>query len=662
MNKGLKWGLIIVGGLVVVIILALLLIPMFVDVQKYKPMLEKEVAKATGRPFSVGDDLSLSLFPWAGISFSDLRLGNPPGFSEKDFLTLNSFEVRVKLLPLLFKNIQVSRFVLIQPKIELVKSKDGRANWTQPAKPAEKQQKERPAETSGFELPFKTLTIGDFAVKDGSVIWTDHASGTSKRISDLNLTLRDVSFERPMQLALSARLDQKPISVDGRVGPLGKPLGEGAIPLDLSLKALDELNLEIKGQVMNPTKNPAVHVALNVAEFSPRKLVSALGQAFPVATSDPKALSRVGLVASIKADPASVAISDGKLDLDDSKMTFSLKASEFSKPDVAFDIKLDQINLDRYLPPEAEKKPGEEKPAPGPAPAKKSMDYEPLRRLVLDGQVKVGKLVAHDAKLEKILLKVTGKNGVFKLDPLSIALYQGTFEGKANLNVQGKTPKTGVNLGVSNVQAGPLLRDVMKKDFLEGLTNARINLTMVGDQPEQIKKTLNGEGELKFNDGAIKGFDLASMARNVKSAFGLEAGSAEKPRTDFAELIVPFTMRDGIFKTPLASVKSPLFRLEAAGKADLVQEVLDFRVEPKVVATIKGQGDEKDRSGIMVPVLITGKFASPKFRPDLKSVVSQQLDKKILESDKAKKLFEDEKMKPLEGPAKDLLKGLFKNK
>jgi len=661
MKKGLKWGLIIVGGLVVVIILALLLIPMFVDVGKYKPMLEKEVAKATGRPFSVGDDLSLSLFPWAGISFSDLRLGNPPGFSEKDFLTLKSFEVRVKLIPLLFKNIQVQRFVLIQPKVELVKNKDGRANWTQPAKPGEKE-KEPPAETSGLELPFKTLTIGDFAVKDGTVIYTDHASGTSKRVSDLNLTLRDVSFERPMQLALSARLDQKPISLDGRVGPLGKPLGEGAIPLDLSLKAVDELNLEIRGRVMNPTKNPAVDVALNVAEFSPRKLVSALGQAFPVTTADPKALSRVGLVASIKADAASVAISGGKLDLDDSKMTFSLKASEFSKPDVAFDIKLDQINLDRYLPPEAEKKPGEEKPAPEPAPAKKPMDYEPLRRLVVDGQLKVGKLVAHHAKLEEIILKVTGKNGVFNLDPLSMALYQGTFAGKANLNVQGKTPKTGVNLGVSNVQVGPLLRDVMKKDFLEGVTNARINLTMVGDQPEQIKKTLNGEGELKFNDGAIKGFDLASMARNVKSAFGLEAGTAEKPRTDFAELIVPFTMTGGVFKTPLASVKSPLFRLEAAGKADLVQEVLDFRVEPKVVATIKGQGDEKEHSGIMVPVLITGNFASPKFRPDLKSVVTEQLDKKILESDKAKKLLEDEKMKPLEGPAKELLKGLFKNK
>ena len=84
-KKFLKWAAIIVGCFVVVIIAALILIPMFVDVAKYKPMLESKVTEATGRPFSVGDDLSLSLFPWAGVSFSDLRLGNPAGFTEKDF-------------------------------------------------------------------------------------------------------------------------------------------------------------------------------------------------------------------------------------------------------------------------------------------------------------------------------------------------------------------------------------------------------------------------------------------------------------------------------------------------------------------------------------------------------------------------------------------------
>ena len=91
MKKFLKWAAIIVGCFVVVIIAALILIPMFVDVAKYKPMLESKVTEATGRPFSVGDDLNLSLFPWAGVSFSDLMLGNPEGFEEDPFVKINSF-------------------------------------------------------------------------------------------------------------------------------------------------------------------------------------------------------------------------------------------------------------------------------------------------------------------------------------------------------------------------------------------------------------------------------------------------------------------------------------------------------------------------------------------------------------------------------------------
>ena len=63
------------------------------------------------------------------MAFSDLRLGSPPRFKEKDFITIESFEFQVKLLPLLFKDIQVKRFVLVGPKIVLEKSKDGKASW-----------------------------------------------------------------------------------------------------------------------------------------------------------------------------------------------------------------------------------------------------------------------------------------------------------------------------------------------------------------------------------------------------------------------------------------------------------------------------------------------------------------------------------------------------
>ncbi|UCF90419.1 MAG: AsmA family protein [Desulfobacterales bacterium] len=905
MPKILKWALIVAGSLVVVIIAALLVIPRFVDVQKYKPVLESKVTEATGRPFTVGDDLHLSLFPWAGLSFSDLHLGNPEGFAEKDFVAVKSFEVRVKLLPLLSKDIQVKRLIINEPQIVLIKNKDGRVNWTQPpGKPGDKSASEStqpPAgKESGLGLPIKALAVGDFSIKKGSALWIDHAAGTRRQISNLNLNLRDVSLDRPIQLAFSALVDERPVSLEGTVGHVGQPIGQGIVPLDFSISALDELKLRVKGNIANPVTNPAIDVALDLAEFSPRKLSAALGQPFPIATADAQTLNRIALTAGVKADPTHVAVTDGKLDLDQSKLTFAFKAADFAKPDVTFDLNLDQIDLDRYLPskaqtklvpekksdraqPDKNKQPASTTPAPqtfdygplaglavdgqvkvgkiifnainvqnvqfkiqgknspitvalsarldeqpvslegtvgpfGKQPGQETVpldlalnalnelklrlkgrvenpstkpridmaldvtefsprklfaalgqpfpittadpkalnrialaarikadpatvsvsggrldldesklnftvnaadlskpavawdlnldqinldrylppaaegkgaegqpqkdekpaapgvdrpktDYAPLRRMRMDGQLKAGKLIVNKAQIADVHLKIAGKDGVFTLDPLKLNVYEGAVSARGLFNVKEDIPSSNINLEIQHLQVGPLLREQMGKDILEGVTTARVKVTLAGDAPEQIKKTLNGEGELKFNDGAIKGIDLAGMVRNVKATFGLAPQGQERPRTDFSELLVPFTITNGVVNTPQTSMKSPLIRVSAMGDADLVDENLDLRVEPKVVATIKGQGDEKQRTGFMVPVLVTGSFADPKFRPDLKGIAMEKIEKevlqsekvkKVLESDQAKKVLEKEELKPLQEPAKDLLKGLLK--
>ena len=122
---------------------------------------------------------------------------------------------------------------------------------------------------------------------------------------------------------------------------------------------------------------------------------------------------------------------------------------------------------------------------------------------------------------------------------------------------------------------------------------------------------------------------------------------------------MPFTVKDGVANTPGTSLKSPFIRITASGTADLVKETLDFRVEPKAVASLKGQGDESQRSGIMVPVLVSGTFASPKFRPDLSSAAKEKIEKQIMESKEAQKLLENEKVKPLEKSVKGAIKGLL---
>jgi len=65
------------------------------------------------------------------------------------------------------------------------------------------------------------------------------------------------------------------------------------------------------------------------------------------------------------------------------------------------------------------------------------------------------------------------------------------------------------------------------------------------------------------------------------------------------------------------------------------------------------------RSEVMVPVLVSGNFSSPKFCPDLKGIAKQKLEEKVFESSKFKKVFEKDKYKPFEEPAKDLLRGIF---
>ena len=656
MNKAIKWGLIICASLVVLVIAALLIAPAFIDIRDYKPQLEKKVTDATGRPFSVGDDLSLSLFPWAGISFSDLRLGNRPGFSEKELVTVKSFEVRVKLLPLISKDIQVKRFILNEPNITLVKNKNGQVNWAQPDEAKEKSAAEKAGKASKSEkaeagLPIKDLTVGEFSIKNGSIIWIDHTADTRQEITAVNLKLKDVSLERPVTLSFSALLDNQPLSIDGTVGPVGKDFKQATIPLALDINALKQLALQLKGRVKNPGSKPGIDMAVEVKAFSPRKLMAALGQEFPVATSDPDALGRVALKANLKGDQKKLVVSDGILNLDESTLKFSLSASDFSRPNLAFDFNLDRIDADRYLPPKSEQPAAAEKPT-----QKQATDYEPLRKLILDGRLQIGQLVVNKAKIEDLQLQIKAKDGMFNLDPLKLKMYQGNVSGVGSFNVQTNTPKSSLDLNVENIQAGPLLRDVLEKDILEGAANARIKLAMSGDDAALIKKTLDGNGEVRFNDGAIIGIDLAGMVRNVKAAFGMEQKPAQRPRTDFAELTAPFSIKQGLVHTPQTSLKSPLIRVIAAGDANLVKETLDFRVEPKVVGTIKGQGDTEQRSGLMVPVLVTGTFAKPQFRPDLAGVAKKQLQDALQGTEKPEELLDKKK---LEEKGKSILKGIL---
>jgi AsmA protein len=655
--KAVKWMIGVVVGLVVLVIALLLIVPQFIDIQKYKPEIEKQATQATGRPFSIGGDLRLSLFPWAVIGLSDLHLGNPPGYKEKDMLYVKSFDVEVKLLPLLSKDIQVKRFVVDGLRLNMEKNKDGRGNWeglgktpdkAPPAPPKDTTRKPEEKAEGGF--PIAALEVGEFAVKNASFFYLDHGTGEKKEISGLTLTLQDVSLDRPIRLMLTALLDNQPLSVEGSLGPVGREFAVAKIPMDVTLKAFKEVTVGLKGHVVAATQQ--FDLGVQVTPFSPRKVFSAIGKPFPVNTSDPEALTKVALKAALKGSPDRVSLSQGLLELDESKLNFSMNAKDFSKPDIAFDLSLDKINVDRYLPPSSPKDAKQEKPKAAPAASKKT-DYAPLRKMVVNGTVKVGILTAMGAKVEDVNLKLSGKNGIFNVDPLTAKVYQGGVTAKTAMDVRQDVPKTTVDFQTKGVQAGPLMRDVLKKDLLEGTANADAFLQMEGDDAELIKRTLDGKGQFLFADGAIKGIDLAAMARDAKAMVGLAKDVGQKSKTDFSELNAPFTITKGLVNTTGTTMTSPLLRVQATGKANLVDESLAMRVETKLVGSLKGQGDTKQREGITVPILVTGTFSSPIFAPDMKGIAEKAIQDRLLAPKDA-----TQGGQTTEGKTKDILKGL----
>ncbi len=709
MSKPVKYLLIAAASLVILVVVAIFTITSLVDVNRYKPQIEQLVTEKTGYPLTLGGKISLSLFPWVGLSFTDLRLDNPQGFVNKTFVHVDDFEARVKVLPLLSKKVEINKFIVKRPEIFLEKSPKGNWNWqklTEVNKPPTALASEKTTapvsstvgkappqgipegqDTGGFAL--QSIVVGEFSITDGRVQVNDLQNKQKREVSDFTLELTDVSLDQPINMTMSAMLDGKPLSLKGSVGPLGQDFGKGKINLDLNVQALETLNVQTIGYLEDINKKKAYKLTVNVEPFDLKQLFSKLGLSFPVTTNDPKALGKVGLKANIAGDTTQVVLSQSTLTLDDTPINLDGTAKDFSRPDLAFNITVDSIDLDRYLPPaapeskavsEPSKKEARPAPVPSPVPAtvtaaasgnmptaqvkqNSGIDYGPLRKLVLKGVLKLGKVKVHGGTVTNVALDVAGRDGLFVINSLGMDLYEGKIAATGKMNVQKNVPASDLNFTLENVKVGPLLKDFAQKDIIEGMLKAEVAVNMKGDSGALIKQSLNGKGDLLFKDGALIGLDLAQMARTIKSGFTLAQQGGERPKTDFAELHAPFSITNGLVNTTDTTLVSPFLRVSVTGDANLVNEALALKVKPTIVGTIKGQGDQEKRGGITVPILVGGTFNAPKFKPDLESFAKDQMPTKeelneIIKTGKVPEERKEQLKKDVE-QAKGLLKGLF---
>jgi len=117
------------GAIIVLIAVGLLAVWWLVNPNDYKGRIADSVKESTGRELVLKGDIKLSVFPWIALELGPASLGNPPGFGAEPFLAFNHAAVRVKLLPLLAKRLEIARVELDGLDLRLRKNAQGAGNW-----------------------------------------------------------------------------------------------------------------------------------------------------------------------------------------------------------------------------------------------------------------------------------------------------------------------------------------------------------------------------------------------------------------------------------------------------------------------------------------------------------------------------------------------------
>ncbi|MDH3948374.1 MAG: AsmA family protein, partial [Gammaproteobacteria bacterium] len=388
-----------------------------------------------------------------------------------------------------------------------------------------------------------------------------------------------------------------------------------------------------------------------------------LGIALP-ATADAKVLQHVELLSHYQGTTKQLKLDKLHLKLDDSTLTGSAVLPKLGKPALQYSLALDGIDADRYLPPPTEAKPAKAKAAPtgsSAAAATTQLPLDLLRALDVQGRLKIDQFKISNLKSRNIFLPTSAKKGIIRLSPISAELYDGRYQGNISLNVQQDTPKLGIDETLRKVQIGPLLKDFWGDDKIRGTANLQAKLTARGLDPVAFRNTLNGTARFEFRDGAIKGFNLAQMERDLKARLKGQPVSKEKVslETDFASITGSLTATNGLVQNKDLQAAMPYARAIGAGKAYLVSEELDYLLKVKFTSKAVGQGGRSyaEMDKVPLPIRIRGTFSQPRFEPDYDAVI-EALAKQKIEEEKQK--LEEKAKKKIEKEVGDELKKLFK--
>lgn len=671
MARPLKIAAALLGGVLLLVVGAIVVIAATFDPNAYKPVLAERMQAEYRRTLAIPGDIRLSFFPNLGVSLGAVSLSEP-GSAER-FVSLESARVSLAVMPLLQRRVVVDRVELRGLRARVVRFADGRTSVDDFVKPGPAAAAPAPAASGG--TPAMAFDIAGLALDDAELVFDDRQGKRRVSVTKASLSTGHLLPGQPADLKLQARLQADSPALDTqlalktrlRFDPGAKTLALAGLDATLAGRVatvqqaqlrlggdadvrLDPLRVDLNGFSVAAQGQPA-GAQLDATLDMPRLQFDGASAQAPklalkVSLRQPGGTlalaAQGGLAAQLERQHVDLNLAGS---IDDSRFDARLALTNFAAPAWRFDVSVDRLDLDRYRKPAA---------APAAAPsapaADKPLDLSALQALNGSGSLKVGALQASGLKLRALRADLKAGGGQLVLNPLAAELYEGRTSGSVTLQA-GAAPRVALKQTLAGISLGPLLKDLLQRDSVEGRGDVVLDVTTQGATVSAMKRALAGSAKVALRDGAVRGFNIAQAIRDAKARLGGGGGAGTGNRsqsTDFSEFSASFQIAGGVAHNDDLQAKSPLLRVGGAGDIDLGAERLDYTVKATVVGTLKGQGGaELDAlRGQTIPVRLSGPFSAVGWKIDFAGMISDQAKQKL--EDKAKQKLGD-KLKGLLG-------------
>jgi len=559
----MKKFLIIFSFAAFMLLAGLVSVPYWLDVNNYKPEIAAFIKNKTGYKVNVSGNITLHILPDISLTVKDVDVLS---FNEtkQPIVSASELILKVRLIPLIQKNIEVESLILKSPSIYLHKKNNGTANWeTMPVALHEATIEEAHEETEAVkEITLKEeihehhvpsfydlMQFEELKIVDGTFYLLDEPSNNEISVTHLNidtsLSRDDNPFDISGKLNIFEDDSKGHFNINGKFqlnGSSGYSVKDVAISLD---KIKGNSNIVLDPYSFKPTVNIAFYFKnLNLNGYKIKKIAA-----------------KNNAENSKEAVESSTAEATSKnATWDDTPIDFSI----INDYDGHFSFKADSISYDNY-------------------------------------------------NIENCDFTSYLRNNKLSYNLKNFNIYGGNITGEGVINNSGGPINVTGDIKLSDIDLEKLPKNISFIKSAEGKLNSDLNLKSSGFSVKQFISNLNGEGSFKVSEGVLEGIDFFSMVNNVTAAFNI--GSISN-KTRFENISASFNATKGILSNSDLVLKSDLFNFTGQGDINLNNMTINYTITPKY-----SQDFNKDTNRPVIPILISGDLAHPIFRLEVKTIV-----------------------------------------